>query len=332
MKLQRKQIKTKNDLIQNPNGTGIHVVLLGAGASLASFPNGDRLGNILPLMDNFTQTLGMQAILKSNGQNPIGNFEDIYSSISDEQLKKNIEQEVHKYFSNLSLPDETTDYDRLLLSLRPKDAIFTFNWDPFLMDAYIRNSGSGIGLPKIFFLHGNVRLFACPIHSDFWHMPANCRCGMRYEPVPLLYPIAEKDYQNSVTYTRESWVEAQKFFSRAFTITIFGYGAPSSDVEAVKLLQNAWFEDSQREMEHIEIIDIADSATLGRRWSAFTPTHHYHIVNSFQESRLWRWPRRSCESLFYPMSKAEVCEDFPFPETNNHDELTSFINDIAKYE
>lgn len=34
-----------------------HVVILGAGGSYAAFPNGDRNGKKLPLMNNFVETL-----------------------------------------------------------------------------------------------------------------------------------------------------------------------------------------------------------------------------------------------------------------------------------
>lgn len=54
-----------------------------------------------------------------------------------------------------------TVYDQLLVSLRPTDAVFTFNWDPFLFDAYKRNH-LAVALPPIFFLHGNLRRWPTP--------------------------------------------------------------------------------------------------------------------------------------------------------------------------
>jgi hypothetical protein len=126
--------------------------------------------------------------------------------------------------------------------------------------------------------------------------------------------------------------ECRIFFKNAFTITIFGYGAPSSDTEAVKLLHNAWFDGSTRKLEHIEIIDIADSNTLHERWYSFTPTNHYHIKTSVSQSRLLQWPRRSCESLFYPMTKGEACEAFPLTLTDDLEELHEAVREIAHYE
>jgi hypothetical protein len=48
-------------------------------------------------------------------------------------ILERLERAVFDYFSSLQLPDEPTLYDHLVLSLRPKDVIATFNWDPFLI-------------------------------------------------------------------------------------------------------------------------------------------------------------------------------------------------------
>ena len=40
-----------------------HVVILGAGASLATFPNGDKSGKKLPLMMDFIDIMGLSSIL-----------------------------------------------------------------------------------------------------------------------------------------------------------------------------------------------------------------------------------------------------------------------------
>ncbi len=85
-------------------------------------------------------------------------------------------------------------------------------------------------------------------------------------------------------------------------------------------------------MEHIEIIDTAEHDVLTKRWGAFAPTHHYHIVENFRDSRLWKWPRRTSESIWYPMSKGLPCEAFALPETNDHAVLQYYIRNISKYE
>ncbi len=47
-----------------------HVVLLGAGASYAALPNGDKNGNRLPLMVNFVEILELNDLLQQYGINP----------------------------------------------------------------------------------------------------------------------------------------------------------------------------------------------------------------------------------------------------------------------
>lgn len=126
----------KEALIQNPEYPRRHVVLLGAGASRAAFPNGEATSKHLPLMDDFTKTLELTTLLNNAGIDPNQNFESLYSNINDDVLRNTLEEQINKYFSSLSLPASATDYDRLLLSLREKDAVFTFNWDPFLFDAW----------------------------------------------------------------------------------------------------------------------------------------------------------------------------------------------------
>jgi len=333
-------IKTKQHLIEEPfddHRRRPHVVLLGAGASLAAFPEGDANGQLLPLMDNLVETLELQSLLKSAGleYGDQPNFETIYSRLASESsnahLLREIEQRIEAYFTALSLPSHATMYDRLLLSMRPSDAVFTFNWDPFLFDAYQRNR-EAVSLPEIFFLHGNVRIGACLNHDQWGARSERCpECSNRLTSVPLLYPIAKKNY-SSEPYIKRSWEAAKALFAEAFTMTIFGYGAPSSDKGAVELLRLAWLERSDRTLEHVEIIDRLDSTTLYDRWLLFNPSKKYRAKTTFQQSRLARWPRRSCESIWYPMRYGLPCEDFPLPPENNLIELQKVAADIAQYE
>lgn len=284
-------------------------------------------------MNDLVEIVGLTSLLKQHNCDSTNNFENIYANITDTNLRNKIEEKINNYFDQLSLPKHATLYDRLLLSLRKKDAIFTFNWEPYLFDAYVRNNWVA-PLPGIFFLHGNVRIGSCEIHHDqFGRRGGRCPCCNRqFVDVPLLYPIKDKDYFNENTYTKSSWTDAMFEFTNAFTITIFGYSAPDSDVEAVNLLKAAWLHGGTREFEHIEIIDVLDVGTITERWRPFAPTLHLSSVSSFEESRIWRWPRRSCETLFYPMSQGIPCEAFPLSEINDLNELQNAIAEIARFE
>ena len=330
-------IKTRQELIEFPRDLQPHVVLLGAGASRAAFPNGDASGRPLPVMDDFVEIVGLATQFKQAGLEDVleKNFETLYGRLASEakysDMVRNIERSTERYFSGLSLPSRATIYDRLLISLRPTDAVFTFNWDPFLFDAYQRNRHV-IPLPDIFFLHGSVRVGACLVHDIWGERKGLCpKCSKPLVDVPLLYPIEQKDYSKN-PFIRRNWHAAQILFRDAFTLTIFGYGAPDSDTEAVQLLRSAWMSRSDRSIEHIEIVDVANQSLLYSRWSPFSPTHHYRVTRSFEQSRLARWPRRSCESLLYPMTEGMPCEDFPLPITDNLVDLQTFALEISRYE
>jgi len=185
----------KESLIQNPENQKPHVVLLGAGASSrAAFPNGEVSGKRLPLMSDFIEVLKLTALLKQGNIGSIENFEVIYSHIKNDTLRNTLEKQINNYFSTMMLPTTVTDYDRLLLSLRKKDAVFTFNWDPFLFDAWVRNYHIA-KLPEIFFLHGNVRIGSCIKHFQWGKKWEACPiCNEIFSDVPLLYPIENKDY------------------------------------------------------------------------------------------------------------------------------------------
>jgi hypothetical protein len=286
-------IKTRQELIEDPGDLRPHIVLLGAGAGRAAFPKGDTAGRSLPVMDDLVDVVGLQPLVEKAGPEDAKerNFEAIYGRLALEprcaHQVKEIERRIDSYFAALSLPNHATIYDRLLVSLRPTDAVFTFNWDPFLFDAYQRNRGA-VPLPEIFFLHGNVRTGACLKHDKWGARKERCpECFQPLTNVPLLYPIEQKDYSTN-PYIRRNWHAAKVLFRDAFTLTIFGYGAPVSDKDAVELLRSAWTGRSDRTFEHIEIIDIAQQSLLYDRWSLFAPTHHYRVTSTFEQSRLAR--------------------------------------------
>jgi len=213
-----------------------HIVILGAGASLAAFPCGDAHGRKLPLMTNATKVLGLESLARESGHDPEQSFESLYSTLHqldpNSPLVRRIEQRVEDYFSNMELPDAPGLYDSLLLSLRAKDAIFTFNWDPFLADTAARYAGI-VPLPKIFHLHGNVRVSYCAnCGMSQLRNEACAMCGGKSDPTRLLYPVERKDYASD-GFISTQWKAFRRFIYNAAYVTIFGYSAPRTDQEAV---------------------------------------------------------------------------------------------------
>ena len=223
-----------------------HVVILGAGASYAAFPNGDTNGKKLPLMNNLVETLGIEKLIEKAGLKTTSvNFEDIYSEIHGNpnigSLRRELEEEVYSYFQGMTLPDAPTIYDHLLLSLRGKDVVATFNWDPFLLLSYQRNA-QRFKLPRLLFLHGNVGVGYCEKDKVAGINGNRCsKCGRILEPTKLLYPISEKNYHID-GFISLQWKELTQHLKSAFMISIFGYGAPQSDVRVEKHL--TWYFES----------------------------------------------------------------------------------------
>jgi len=94
-------------------------------------------------MDNLVETIGFGEKLNSLGINPHElNFELVCSRLFPDQKYKDllleIEEDIHRYFSNMQLPEYPTLYGHLLLSLRKQDLVAIFNWDPLLFDSWER--------------------------------------------------------------------------------------------------------------------------------------------------------------------------------------------------
>jgi hypothetical protein len=235
-----------------------HVVILGAGCSRAACPRGDANGAALPLMDDFLEIVQpAKVLLESAGIVVAGrNFEEMYSELhatGRKDLEREVERIIRRYFASLRLPNEPTVYDYLISSLREKDVIATFNWDPFLIQAAARNATSSGRPPYLLFLHGNVLAGSCLEHEIPVQAPIYTsypKCAGRLTESRLLYPITEKNYESDPVIAA-SWKQLESDLKASFMVTVFGYGAPKSDTAAVSLIKDAL---GYRTVSQIEII------------------------------------------------------------------------------
>jgi hypothetical protein len=313
-----------------------HVVILGAGASYAAFPNGDKNGVRLPLMNNFVDILSLHDLLCQTGITfEADNFEKIYDQLcrntTHQKVREELEKVIYDYFSCLDIIDEPTIYDHLLLSLREKDVVATFNWDPFLLQAFRRNVHK-FKLPRLVFLHGNVGVGYCEKDKVAGINGNRCsKCGSVLAPTKLLYPIAEKNYHLN-GFISLQWKELHQHLQSAFMITIFGYGAPQSDVSAIDLMKAAWGDVNQREMEQTEIIDIRSEDDLGNTWEPFIHTHHYETHSSFYDSWIANHPRRTGEAYINQYWNAQFIDNNPIPKKLAFPELWAWYDRLKKVE
>lgn len=280
-----------------------HTVILGAGATIAAIPKGDKNGMKSSVMTGLINNLHLEDILNGIELNTKSdNLEDIYSELYSRPECKaavyELENRIYSYFKNLELPDSPTVYDFLILSLTQKDVIATFNWDPLLLQAYIRCHMLTDNLPHILCLHGNVAIGYCKDHKEFGITGAVCPlCGNLLPPIKLLYPVAKKDYHND-DYIKGCWDAVEYILENSYMLTIFGYSAPESDIEAMHLLKKAWGSLENRQLEEVSVIDIISEEDMLKKWDQFIYSHHYRYTNNFFDSYLGMFPRRSCETVF----------------------------------
>ena len=298
MKGQLPQLDTRRKVNHSP-----HVVILGAGASIAAtLPHGgDRNARTLPAMNSLIDILELRPFLERAGVDLSSeNFEVIYDDLTSDTARAAVRQElddrVRDYFGALQLPDCVTLYDELLLSLRAKDLIATFNWDPFLVQAYRRVADLG-NAPRIVFLHGCVAVGYCERDRVAGNADARCgRCGERLTPSPLLYPVKDKRYRDH-PFLASQWDELEARLAEAYLVTIFGYSAPVSDAAAVELLRTAWEANPTRTLAEIEIVDVRPEEDLLESWRPFIVRQHYGVATSLDRSLAFQHPRRSCDAF-----------------------------------
>lgn len=323
--------------IDNPRKVRPHLVLLGAGASRAATPNGDAAGRRLPVMADFVEIVGLAGLL--DGENiewRSRNFEEVYSDIAglpeQNTLRTALESAVEQYFLALSLPSSPTIYDYLVLNLRTKDVIATFNWDPFLIQAYRRSLPVTRSLPYLVFLHGSVAHGFCVQDQISGARGSRCsRCGKAFTPDRLLFPVSEKNYSNSPEIAF-AWDAVRHALEKSLMFTIFGYGAPKSDRDAIDLMKAAWGDVEERQFEQIEIIDVRSENQLLESWSDFIHTHHYDVFNSLHDSFLAKHPRRSIEAFQNQYLDAMFIEENPAPLAQDLTSLHSWYSRLVQAE
>lgn len=316
-----------------------HVVLLGAGASKAALPNGDSYGVPVPLLRDVSKDLHLDALFPEDlVELASSDFEAAYSRLADRDLSltTEIDQLVRSYFEALELPPEPNLYDVLNLSLRSKDAICTFNWDPFLMQSRIRLVKHGAkNLPRLHFLHGNVLAGFCKPDNTMGLIGRRCsRCGERFEPSPLLFPVEKKNYQDG-GFIEGEWMQTRELLANCFMLTVFGYSAPVTDVEAVELLRSGWGEREKRMLEQTEVVNRpgSDHDELRKTWDPFIHTHHYEIHDSFYDSWIANHPRRTGEAFWHQYLDAKFITDNPVPPNSDSlDELVAWFSDLRAAE
>jgi hypothetical protein len=218
-------------------------------------------------MQDFVKTVGLEDLIRHHGYDPADNFETVYSSIHKTGMTSLLDELNHlvrTYFEEVRLPKVPTIHDYLVLSLRPKDVIISFNWNPLLPQAFQRWRALAKALPELVFLHGNVDVGLHRRERRYGFLSDH----PTFEPTRLLDPVEQKDY-NCDNFIAEQWNRATWFLGNAYLVTVFGYSSPVTDVEARSLLLDAWIDNPTYTLAEIKIIDITNTVDVEISWSDF---------------------------------------------------------------
>lgn len=320
-----------------------HLVILGAGASraLSDKYDGDKNGVTLPTMNELVEKVGLKELIAEAGyEGDISNFEAVYSQIAttaSKELLEKINGKMADYFSQIEIPDEVTNYDLMLAGLRGRDFVVTFNWDPLLHQAHRRLVASGVSssdLPHVLYLHGNVEIGYCEKDRRMGRPGMPCpTCGIPYIPTPLLYPVAEKDYDSN-PFIKAQWDMVKEYMDYARVVTVYGYSSPVSDVAAISLLQEGWGRNVDREFEQFELIirPGSNEETARDSWDSFIHTHHYRVTTDFGDSYICRTPRRTVEAWWSQNIDAKFIEENPYPDFKTLAELVEWVRPLIDAE
>jgi hypothetical protein len=150
-------------------------------------------------------------------------------------------------------------------------------------------------------------------------------------PSRLLYPVKHKNY-TSDPFIHSEWAQLQVAMEHAYLVTIFGYSAPVTDVEARSLLHKKWMENPTREFAEIDIVDIRQKAEVRRSWANFLGSQNYGIFPDVRRTISFHYPRRSCEAFSMASLQQDPWAENNFPPVQRLDDLHLWLHPLLEEE
>ena len=120
--------------------------------------------------------------------------------------------------------------------------------------------------------------------------------------------------------------------AEAYYVTVYGYSAPTTDVEAMALLLEAWRDNPARALAQIGIVDVREPAEVEASWSDFIVRTHGGASTDFSHDRLMRHPRRTCESFASATLLQDPWREDPFPISCSLAELETWVKPLIEEE
>lgn len=276
-----------------------HLVILGAGSTIATIPNGDKNGEFGYTLANLLNDKCFTSFVKKAQAKGFltSDVEDLCNQLckEDKPLYDEFETLVRKKYASLELPEEFTILDRLVLSLTPNDAIVSFNWDDLLIQAYQRMSEfvPEKMLPILAFPHGNAQA----VYNNKHYTSKRIVTGANWIDSPLNMPVDEVDYKSDI-FIGSQWNILDFFMRNAQMITFFGYSGPSSDELDLQHLDELFAKNEI--CDKIEIIDkdLDTAMEVAKRLVRFKMQSNWlYPCADFWHSTIAKYPRRTLSVL-----------------------------------
>lgn len=122
--------------------------------------------------------------------------------------------------------------------------------------------------------------------------------------------------------------------SNAAGITVYGYSAPVTDVEAVELMKSAYSVSQTKDIAPFTIINLSENEQEQRKkWFDFYTDRMIMYCNKLEESILWKYPRVSLETIFDSILQQSPRKDGkPFKKFSSLEELQGFVQTISEFD
>lgn len=276
-----------------------HLVILGAGSTIATIPKGDKNGEFSYTLDNLLNDKCFASFVEKVQalDYQIDDVEALCNQLYKENrpLYDEFESLVRKKYASLELPDGFTILDKLVLSLTPNDAIISFNWDDLVIQAYQRMSEyvPEEMLPILAFPHGNAQA----VYDNKHYTSKRIVTSTSLFDSPLNMPVDEIDYKSDV-FINSQWHILDFFMRNAQMVTFFGYRGPDSDEQDLKHFDELFAKNEI--CDKIEIIDKDQESAVevAKRLERFKmqPNWLYPCAD-FWHSTIAKYPRRTLSVL-----------------------------------
>lgn len=276
-----------------------HLVILGAGSTIATIPNGDKNGEFSYTLANLLNDRCFISFVKKAQVKGFqtSDVEDLCNQLykEDKPLYDEFESLVRTKYASLELPEEFTILDRLVLSLTPNDAIVSFNWDDLVIQAYQRMSRyvPEEMLPILAFPHGNSQA----VYNNKHYTSKRIVTNTSWFDSPLNMPVNEIDYKSDI-FIGSQWNILDFFMRNAQMITFFGYSGPSSDELDLQHLDELFAKN--KICDKIEIIDkdLDTAMEVAKRLVRFKMQSNWlYPCADFWHSTIAKHPRRTLSVL-----------------------------------